>query len=75
MEVYVKASLAECARRDPKGLYEKARAGGISSFTGLDSPYEPPAAPELILDTENYSEEECVETLCGAVLHRLEEQG
>jgi adenylylsulfate kinase len=52
IEVYVKCSLAECERRDPKGLYRKARAGLITGFTGLDDPFEPPAAPELVLDTE-----------------------
>jgi bifunctional enzyme CysN/CysC len=51
VEVFVDAPIDECIRRDPKGLYAKAKAGRIENFTGLDSPYEPPQAPELRLDT------------------------
>jgi len=50
-EVWVKADLATCEARDPKGLYRKARAGEIPDFTGISSPYEPPDAPELTVDT------------------------
>ena len=52
VEVYVHASLAAAERRDPKGLYKKARAGQIKNFTGIDDPYEPPEAAEIVLDTE-----------------------
>ncbi len=52
-EIYVKADLATCEQRDPKGLYKKARAGQIADFTGIDAPYEPPVAPELVIDTQN----------------------
>ncbi len=51
IEVFVDAPLDECIRRDPKGLYAKAKAGQIRNFTGFDAPYEPPAAPELHLKT------------------------
>lgn len=51
-EIYVKADLATCEGRDPKGLYQKARAGEIAEFTGVSAPYEPPAQAELIIDTE-----------------------
>ena len=51
IEIYVATSLEECERRDPKGLYRRARSGQIPNFTGIDSPYEPPATPELSLDT------------------------
>ena len=51
IEVYLSTSLEECERRDPKGLYVKARAGEIREFTGIDSPYEPPIAPQLTVDT------------------------
>jgi bifunctional enzyme CysN/CysC len=51
-EIYVKADLATCEGRDPKGLYQKARAGEIAEFTGISAPYEPPAAAELMIDTE-----------------------
>jgi bifunctional enzyme CysN/CysC len=49
LEVFVDTSLEECERRDPKGLYARARAGQLPGFTGIDSDYEPPAAPELVL--------------------------
>ncbi len=52
VEVYVKASLGTCEERDPKGLYKKARAGELKGFTGIDSPYEEPANPELVLDSD-----------------------
>jgi len=52
IEVYVKASLDECIRRDTKGLYRKALAGEIPQFTGVSDPYEEPPAPELVIDTE-----------------------
>ena len=55
IEVFVDAPLAECERRDPKGLYAKARRGELQNFTGIDSAYEPPQAPELHLHTANTS--------------------
>ncbi|CAE6706067.1 adenylyl-sulfate kinase [Paraburkholderia nemoris] len=51
IETYLAASVDACARRDPKGLYAKARAGEIASFTGVSAPYEVPADPELKIDT------------------------
>jgi adenylylsulfate kinase len=53
VEVYVKVSVEAAERRDPKGLYKKARAGEIKGFTGIDDPYEPPERPEIVIDTEN----------------------
>lgn len=73
MEVWVRADLATCAARDPKGLYAKANAGQIKDFTGVSSPYEEPEQADLLLDTERSDEEECVETLLSAVLNRLQE--
>ncbi len=58
VEVYVKASVEECARRDVKGLYEKAFAGEITGFTGVDDPYEEPSDAEVVVDTERVSPEE-----------------
>jgi len=52
VEVYVRASLEECERRDPKGLYAKALRGEITNMTGIQDPYEPPEAPDLTIDTE-----------------------
>lgn len=57
VEVYVSTPLDVCEQRDVKGLYAKARAGGIANFTGIDDPYEPPAAPDLVLDTSGVSVE------------------
>lgn len=62
-EIYCRASLEACEIRDVKGLYKKARSGNISDFTGIDSPYEEPSNPELILDTEYSSIEDCVDKI------------
>jgi len=61
IEVYVDTTLAEAEKRDPKGLYRKARAGQIKNFTGIDSPYEPPEHPELRLNTTDMSAEQAAE--------------
>jgi len=58
VEVFVDTPLEECERRDPKGLYRQARAGEIKGFTGIDDPYEPPSAPELVLAPEGGSASE-----------------
>jgi adenylyl-sulfate kinase len=71
VEVFVAASVDECARRDVKGLYEKAFRGEIKGFTGVDDPYEAPVAPELVLDTESHDPEESARL----VVARLEELG
>lgn len=55
MEVYLKCSIKECIKRDPKGLYKKALAGEITDMTGIQDPYEEPLEPELVLDTEHDS--------------------
>jgi adenylylsulfate kinase len=55
IEVFIATTLEECERRDVKGLYKKARAGIIENFTGINDPYEKPAKPELIINTENRS--------------------
>ena len=59
-EVYVSTPLAECERRDVKGLYKKARKGEIPNFTGISSPYEAPLAPDLVIDTQKMDLEEAV---------------
>ena len=63
VEVYVDAPLEECERRDPKGLYAKARRGELVNFTGIDSDYQPPEAPEIRLDTVAKSPDECVDLI------------
>ena len=59
-EIFIKAGLEACERRDPKGLYRKARAGEIADFTGISAPYEPPSKAELVVDTEAADIEESV---------------
>ncbi len=63
IEIYVSTPLDECERRDVKGLYLKAREGKIKDFTGIHSPYEPPAHPELTIDTRVTSVDEAVELI------------
>ena len=70
IEVYVKASLATCETRDPRDLYEKARSGLITGFTGIDSPYEEPLSPELVLDAEFDTPKELAQRVF-ALLERL----
>ena len=59
-EIYVKADVAVCEGRDPKGLYDQARNNHTSDFTGISADYEPPDNPGLVLDTENCTVDECV---------------
>ena len=63
VEVFVDAPLEKCEERDPKGLYKKARAGEIKEFTGIDSPYEAPAKPEVVINTADNDIGECVRQL------------
>jgi adenylylsulfate kinase len=61
IEVHIAAPLDECEKRDPKGLYARARSGEITQFTGISAPYEAPLKPELVLHTEKKTVEACVE--------------
>jgi len=70
-EVWVNTPVEECEKRDPKGLYKKARAGEIKGFTGIDAPYEEPKNAELVLSTKDHSIDECVQQ----VLDFLETKG
>ncbi|HYC56428.1 MAG TPA: adenylyl-sulfate kinase [Candidatus Binatia bacterium] len=63
IEVYVQCDLDECERRDPKGLYKKARAGEIPEFTGISAPYEAPDKPELVINTSGKKPEENLEEI------------
>jgi bifunctional enzyme CysN/CysC len=63
IEIFVGTPLAICEQRDPKGLYKKARAGQIPNFTGVNSPYEAPENPELVVDTTTVSVEDSVEMI------------
>jgi adenylylsulfate kinase len=62
-EFYVNASLSICEHRDPKGLYKKARSGQLKHFTGIDSPYESPVTPDLVLDTSATGIAECTQQM------------
>jgi bifunctional enzyme CysN/CysC len=66
-EVYVKADLAVCEKRDPKGLYRRARAGEIEEFTGISAPYEAPESADCVIDTENTGLDACVEQILDYV--------
>ena len=71
MEVYVKADLNTCRQRDPKKLYEKLEDTGIANFTGVDSNYEVPESPDLILDTMAHDKTYCTDALLDAILQKL----
>ncbi len=70
IEVYVDCPLGEAEKRDPKGLYKKARAGELKGFTGIDDPYEAPESPELSLRTDQLSVEESVIAILGELERR-----
>lgn len=63
VEIFLRCPLSECERRDPKGIYRRARAGEISGFTGISSPYEEPFQPEITLDTQQMNSSECLESI------------
>ena len=71
IEIYVNASIETCEKRDPKGLYKKARAGEIKDFTGISAPYEAPENAELILDSDNKD----IGQLADEVIAYLEKRG
>ncbi len=71
LEIFIDTPLAEAEKRDPKGLYKKARIGAIQNFTGISSPYEAPEAPELRIDTTRMTAEDAA----AVILRHLEERG
>lgn len=71
VEIFVDAPLAVCEQRDPKGLYQKARAGELKGFTGIDAPYEPPEDPEIVVRTDEQTPGECVAQVLTELLPRL----
>ncbi|MFY0542640.1 adenylyl-sulfate kinase [Brevibacillus sp. H7] len=70
VEIYVRCPLEECERRDPKGLYQKARKGEIPEFTGISSPYEEPVAPEIVIDSAVMTVEEAADHVIHFLLDR-----
>jgi bifunctional enzyme CysN/CysC len=71
LEIFVDTPLRECERRDPKGLYAKARRGELQEFTGIDSPYEAPVSPEVHLQTMLQSPDECVDRIQQVLARKL----
>jgi adenylylsulfate kinase len=71
IEIYAKASLDTCEKRDPKGMYKKVRAGIIKEFTGISAPYEEPLNPEIVIDTDK----ESIDSSTDIVIKKLEELG
>lgn len=70
IEVHVATPLAECERRDPKGLYAKARAGELKGLTGIDTPYEAPENPDLVIDTTGADADELVRQILEILADR-----
>jgi bifunctional enzyme CysN/CysC len=70
IEVYVSTPRSECEKRDPKGLYARARAGELKGLTGVDAPYEPPENPDLVLDTTGAD----IDELVGKVIDLLNQR-
>lgn len=72
IEVYVSCPLSVCEKRDVKGLYAKVRKGEIKNFTGIDSPYEKPVTPDLVIDTEKYSLSESAQAIMAFIENKIE---
>ncbi len=70
IEIHVATPLSECERRDPKGLYRRARTGELPNFTGIDQPYEAPETPEISIDTSALSAEEACESIVDYLRER-----
>jgi len=71
LEVFVKADIETCIKRDPKGLYKKAKQGEIKNLTGIDAPYEEPENPDIVLDTDSLSVKESVEKVLTVILETI----
>jgi adenylylsulfate kinase len=71
LQIYVKCSIEECEKRDPKGQYKRAREGIIKNYTGISAPYEEPEAPDLVIETEKMTLEDSV----GAVIKLIKDKG
>jgi bifunctional enzyme CysN/CysC len=68
IEVHIDTPLAEAEARDVKGLYKKARSGQLKNFTGIDSPYEPPEAPEIRIDTTAMTPDEAADAIVARLI-------
>lgn len=72
-QIFVDCPLEECEKRDVKGLYKKARKGEIKNFTGINSPFEKPMHPDLIVDTVSSSLDDCVDQIFDQVIKRIKQ--
>lgn len=70
VEVYTKCSLKECIRRDPKGNYKKALAGEIKNYTGIDDPYQEPENPQVVVQTDKETPQECAQKILDKLIER-----
>lgn len=73
-ELFVDAPIEVCEKRDPKGLYKKVRAGEISNFTGISSPFEKPVNPDLRIDTTSSSVDQAIEIIWNQIQHKLQKK-
>lgn len=71
IEVYISTSIEECENRDVKGLYAKARQGKIENLTGIQSIYEPPIIPDIVINTESITIENCTQTIYGHIKEKI----
>ncbi|MEE4116727.1 MAG: adenylyl-sulfate kinase [Marinilabiliaceae bacterium] len=74
IEIYLSTSLEECIKRDPKGLYKRALQGEITNFTGIDSPYETPIRPDILIDTRIISADKAVEIIIAYIANNERDQ-
>lgn len=70
LEVYINTPIEVCEARDPKGLYQKARLGEINNFTGIQSPYEAPVSPEIVVPTPNASVSDCTDSIIDTLIQK-----
>jgi adenylylsulfate kinase len=70
IEIFINTPIEECEKRDPKGLYQKARQGDIKNFTGIDSPYEAPENPEIVLNFSGQTAEQSAEELFDLLIQK-----
>ena len=71
MEIYVSTPIETCEARDPKGMYKRARAGELTGFTGVNAPYESPAAADITIDTSSAPPSECAAKLLSGLISRI----
>ena len=71
IEVFIDCPLEECEKRDVKGLYKKAKSGNLKNFTGIDSPYEKPVKPDIIVNTKLFGTKKCIDAIYRQIKDKL----